>query len=238
MITIKKIIATVFVLIFFANFSMKSNKIEISIPISISEINEQKEWEEFDKIMKTIQEEELKKIESNRIRLFSTLDPSLINEINKIKPEFLTINKYEQYDKYDEDIIDAVKELKEKGESPNANFIKTIMLIETGMKPVKNTKGYEGFPQTKIHIIKSVNNKNGTNFTLKDMYDAKKSAQFIHYYTKGLKEYELVKNDKDLIIAYNWGIGNLKKYKEGTKELPKQSKDYINMIKVMKKYYI
>ena len=236
----KKIITFLILLILSSNFSMlSSKKVEINKhPINISSINDEYNMINLDKFIKIIEEEEFKKIENNRINIFSTLDPELINSINKIKPKFLHISKTEQYDKYDEDIIDGIKELKENGENTNINFIKSIMIIESGMIPVKNNKGYEGFPQTKIHIIKYVNKKHNTNFTIKDMYDAKKSSQFIYYYTKGLKESNLIKNDQDLIIAYNWGIGNLSKYKKGTKELPKQSKDYINMIKVMKKYYI
>jgi len=237
----KKVIMFLVVLILFGNYSMSSNKkVEPIIPVfspSLSDINK-REMEEFDKIMQIIEQEELAKIERNKVKLFSTIDPALITSINKIRPKLLDLNKTDQYDKYDEEIIEAVQELKLKGETPNANFIKSIMIIETGMIPTKNYKGYEGFPQTKINVIKSVNKKNGTNFTMKDMYDAKRSAQFIHYYVKGLKQSGLVKNDQDLIIAYNWGIGNLGKYKKGIKKLPKQSKDYVSMIKVMKKYYI
>lgn len=237
----KKIIALLVVFMLFGNFSISSNRnVEYNVPVfapTLSDINE-KEWIEFDRIIKEKADEEFARSEANRIKVFNTIDPSLITSINKIRPKLLSFNKVEQYDQYDEQIIEAVKELKEIGETPNANFIKSIMIIETGMIPKKNYKGYEGFPQTKFSTVKSVNKKNGTNFTMKDMYDAKRSAQFIHYYVKGLRESDLIKNDQDLIIAYNWGIGNLGKYKKGIKKLPKQSKDYVSMIKIMKKYYV
>lgn len=121
------------------------------------------------------------------------------------------------------------------------------MVIETGMKPVKNELGYEGFPQTKEHILNGwtdkkgifhpgVNQKHGTNFTMKDMYDPGKSAQFIYYYLKSLFRSDNVETIPDILIAYNWGVGNLGKYKRGDKKLPKQSEDYVDMYQAMQPY--
>jgi hypothetical protein len=127
-------------------------------------------------------------------------------------------------------------------------LIKAIMLIETGMNPTKNSLGFEGFPQTKEHILNGrtdksgkfhpgINQRYGTNFTMKDMYNAEKAAEFIHYYLKTVAKSSYVNNLQDMIIAYNWGIGNLGAYKRGEKELPDQSKDYVKMINVMQDYF-
>ena len=160
-----------------------------------------------------------------------------IDSVNRIKPGRLDSTKIAHYDQYDNDILRAVENLEAKGEDPNQNLIKAIMLIETGMNPIKNSLGYEGFPQTKDHIIQSINKRNRTNFSMKDMYDAEKSAEFIHYYLKTASKSDYVNNIEDLIIAYNWGIGNLKKYKHGEKDLPNQTADYIKMVASMQDYF-
>lgn len=176
-------------------------------------------------------------------------DEDFINSINKIKPGRLDSAYMERYNQYDDDILRAADNLRAKGEDPNVNLIKAIMLVETGMNPTKNSLGYEGFPQTKEHIINGwtedstgtfypgINQKYGTKFTLEDMYDAEKAAEFIHYYLKSTSKSDYVDDLKDLIIAYNWGVGNLGAYKRGEKELPKQSSDYVKMIDVMQDYF-
>jgi hypothetical protein len=116
------------------------------------------------------------------------------------------------------------------------------------MNPVKNILGFEGFPQTKIEYINGwtdkkgkfhpgINQKYGTNFTMADMYDAGKSAQFIHYYLKSLGRSKHINTPEDMLIAYNWGMGNLYKYKKGEKKLPKQSEDYVDMYNAMTPFY-
>ena len=163
---------------------------------------------------------------------------SFIDAVNNIKPGRLDPNKTAHYDQYDEAILKAAENLKAKGEKPNADFLKAIMIIETGMSPVKNKWGFQGFPQTKIHTIESVNKRNGTSFTMEDMYDAEKAAEFIHYYLKTVEKSKHVNSLEDMIIAYNWGIGNLGKYKRGEQELASQPKDYVKMFKAMEKHFV
>jgi len=170
--------------------------------------------------------------------------PGLIDDVNLVKPGRLDSTKIAQYDRYDKQIVDALDELRAKGENPDDNLIKIIMVIETGMNPRKNSLGYEGFPQTKQHILNGwkdkngkyhpgINQKNHTNFTMADMYKPGKSAQFIYYYLKSLNRSENVETIPDILIAYNWGVGNLGKYKRGMKKLPGQSKDYVSMYNAM-----
>jgi len=146
-------------------------------------------------------------------------------------------NKLDQYNQYDEDILKAVKELRDSGENVNADLIKAIMLIETGMKPSKNSLGFEGFPQTKEKFIDGINKRYNTNFTMKDMYDPYESAKFIHYYLDALGKSKWVDSVADIAIAYNWGIGNLGKYKRGEKKLPDQSKTYVKLLKSLELHY-
>ena len=175
--------------------------------------------------------------------------PEFIESINKIKPGRLDTANIERYNQFDDAILKAAANLEAKGEDPNQDLIKAIMIIETGMNPTKNKLGFEGFPQTKEHIINGweddstgvfhpgINQRYGTNFTMKDMYDAEKAAEFIHYYLKTVAKSKHVNDLQDMIIAYNWGIGNLGAYKRGEKKLPDQSKDYVKMIDVMQDYF-
>lgn len=161
------------------------------------------------------------------------IDTNIINKVNKIKPGFLTKNDMEIYNQHDKDIISALKGLENKGETPDYNMVKTIMLIETGMKPRKNSSGFEGFPQTKKKWINWINDKYKTDFTMDDMYNPHESAKFIHYYIKALNKSKFVNDSSDVVIAYNWGTTNLIKYKQGSKKLPKESKDYVSMLNVI-----
>jgi len=182
------------------------------------------------------------------LEIMSASQLGFIDAVNDVKPGRLDSTKIDRYDMYDDDILKACEELRMKGETPNPNFIKTIMMIETGMNPTKNSLGFEGFPQTKIEYINGrtdkdgkyhpgINQKYGTNFTIEDMYDAGKSAKFIHYYLKSLEKSKHINTPEDMLIAYNWGMGNLYNYKMGRKELPKQSSDYVDMYDAMKPFY-
>jgi len=172
-----------------------------------------------------------------KLPIFSAGAEGLIDDVNNVVSNRMADKKISQYDKYDKDIIQAVSNLKADGETADANLIKAIMIIETGMNPRVNHKGFQGFPQTKQHIIDGVNKRYKTNFVMEDMYDAEKSAEFIHYYVKAIQRSQYVKNTEDVIIAYNWGMGNLGKYKRGEESLPKESKDYVAMAKVLQKYF-
>jgi len=191
----------------------------------------------------------LYKVEKVEKKIMSAGDKGFIESVNKIQPGRLDSAKIARYDKFDIDILKAVASLNAKGENANADLIKAIMIIETGMNPVKNRLGFEGFPQTKEHIINGweddegkfhpgINQKHGTSFTMKDMYNAEKSAEFIHYYMKGLQKSKWVTSLDDMIIAYNWGMGNLAKWKKKEKALPEESVNYVKFLNAMKDYFV
>lgn len=177
------------------------------------------------------------KAEVEKSRIFSAADSGFIDAVNNIKPGRLDTAKISQYDQFDDSILAAVDSLKSKGEDANPNLIKAIMLIETGMKPTKNHLGFEGFPQTKQKYIDGINRRYGLNFTLEDMYDPERAAEFIHYYTKALFRSQHVNTVQDLITAYNWGVGNLAKFKRGDKDLPLETSEYIDMMAAMQGYF-
>ena len=251
----KKIIGAALILIVLGNFVTKNNKWASSnefhkqvekYAIELAEHSEITTENIKTVANKIIEIEEVTITEKRHV--FSLNSKGLIEEVNEVVPGRLSAEKIKQYDKYDAAIVAACKNLKAKGETPDANIIKGMMLIETGMNPTKNHLGFEGFPQTKKHIINGwtdkkgtfhpgINQKYKTNFTIEDMYDAEKSAEFIYYYMKGLEKSKYVNTLEDAVIAYNWGTGNLGKYKNGKEKLPNESKKYVAMMKVLQKYF-
>lgn len=162
-------------------------------------------------------------------------NPELIDELNRISPGRFSKEVSSTYDKYDNEILSAVNDLEKIGEAANPNIIKSIMLIETGMRPRKNKLGYEGFPQTKSYIVDGINNRFGTNFTMDDMYDPKEAAKFIHYYLKDVGKSRHVNTLMDSLTAYNWGLGNLAKSKRGERTLPRETHEYLKLANTLLK---
>jgi hypothetical protein len=176
--------------------------------------------------------------ESESKKEIFSIDSTFIDDINNIKPGRLDSTKIDKYGQYDDDILKAIDSLRKQGEDVNPDLIKAIMLIETGMNPIKNKWGFEGFPQTKQHTIDGINKRFGTDFNMSDMYNAEKAAQFIHYYIKAVEKSKYVKSTEDMLIAYNQGIGTLGKIKRGEKEMPSQAKDYVKMFNAMQKHFV
>jgi hypothetical protein len=161
------------------------------------------------------------------------VDKDLLIQLGKINKNRFTSKYLNRYNKFDMKIENALRELTEKGENPNMSFIKAIMMIESGMIPRKNWLGFHGFPQTKWKYVKPINKKFGTNFSMKDLYDPEKSAQFIHYYLKALEPLSYVNSFEDFAASYNMGVGNYKKYLQGKRPMKDETKEYVNLAKTM-----
>jgi len=116
----------------------------------------------------------------------------------------------------DEPIIEKIIETESSG-NPNA---------------VNKKTGATGLMQ----IMKDTAEKGagfGVNYTLKydELKDPEKNVEFGAKYFKGLKKY--FGNDRDALIAYNWGAGNTKKWvKDGAdlSKLPTETRNYIKKI--------
>ena len=160
-------------------------------------------------------------------------NPNVIDSLNRINRNRFSPDRLDFYDQYDSAIAEGITELIAAGEKPNLKLIKAIMMVETGMRPVKNRLGYEGFPQTNQDGIDWVNDRLDKNFTLEDLYDAKESAKFIHYFTQLIGKFDHINNIADTVAAYNWGPQNVKRLKKGIKKLPKETKDYINLVSAL-----
>ena len=172
-------------------------------------------------------------VENNLIDAVFKLDQDMINQLAGVNKKRFTSKYLDRYNQFDDKIEGALNSLIEIGERPNMSLIKAIMMIETGMIPRKNSLGFRGFPQTKMKFVRPINKKFGTKFSMKDLDDPEKSAQFIHYYLKALEPLHYVNNIEDYAASYNWGVGNYKKYLEGKKEMPEETKEYINLAKIM-----
>lgn len=240
-ITLKKILMTTFVVMYLGNFAMNNSRwSKTENEQEIENITTLITQKAIDSQGITIGDVEniVDNYKNTKKDIVSISNIEMINKVNKINPNRLSIKDSARYDKYDDVIISSLTELKNKGENINPNLIKVIMLMETGMNPRKNSSGFHGFPQTKKHIIKWVNKLNNTNFNIADMYDAGKSAQFIHYYIKSISRSKYIKNVDDILLSYNWGVNNLGKYKNGEKkDIPTESKDYVNIYNVIKPYF-
>ena len=87
-----------------------------------------------------------------------------------------------------------------------------------------------------MQIMKNTAEKDtgfGVNYNLsyEELSDPEKNVTYGAAYYKGLKKY--FGNERDALIAYNWGAGNTKKWlKKGgnIKELPKETRNYIKKI--------
>lgn len=73
--------------------------------------------------------------------------------------------------------------------------------------------------------LKHYNDANKTRVTPSDLFDAETNRMIAEWYLGWLAA--RLESVDDILIAYNWGIGNLRKYKAGEKSLPKETADYL-----------
>jgi hypothetical protein len=169
-----------------------------------------------------------------KVKPLFRVNEKMVEDLNKVTPNRFSSSFLKRYNHYDEN-MEKQREALDIG-GTRANLIKSIMLKETGMSPRRNSKGYEGFPQINKYNLDTLNRKYGKDFSMEDTYDFDKSVEIINTYLEDVKRSEHVNSDEEVLIAYNWGLGNLKKYKKGEKELPKETEDYLKLFKIIKKY--
>jgi hypothetical protein len=71
-----------------------------------------------------------------------------------------------------------------------------------------------------------------------DLFDPNHNTRVRDWYMNWLSNHKIIKNSshsefdkaRNMLIAYNWGISNLQKYLNGEKELPEETKKYIEKI--------
>jgi soluble lytic murein transglycosylase-like protein len=106
--------------------------------------------------------------------------------------------------------------------------MEAIKQIESGGNPKAYNKYSKatGLYQITPICLKHFNEVNKTSWKMDDMYDPKKNERVAVWYFTWLERQGL--EDEEQIIAYNWGIGNLMKYRLGLKTLPKETRNYLN----------
>lgn len=77
-------------------------------------------------------------------------------------------------------------------------------------------------------VLKQYNAVKGTSLKTRDLFDPKINKTVAEYYLGWLDR--LCETDEEILIAYNWGIGNLRRWQDkGARfeKLPKETRDYI-----------
>lgn len=107
--------------------------------------------------------------------------------------------------------MEAIKQIESAG-NPKAHNKRT------------NARGlYQITPICLAHYNES--NYRGPRFSMDDMFDPKKNEIVAAWYFVWLADQDL--DDIEQIAAFNWGIGNVKKWLAGKKDLPKETQDYL-----------
>jgi hypothetical protein len=142
--------------------------------------------------------------------------------------EFGTITKF----KYPPEVINMRKDI-----IPAVMDMDIIIDIESSCNPdtKDSPSGARGLCQIMPSTWKECTKRMGVDWSWEvDAHDAEKSLKVGTYYINTripqmIKYYKLPDTFKSRIIAYSWGIGNLRKYDAGkVTELPKETSDYIN----------
>lgn len=104
--------------------------------------------------------------------------------------------------------------------------MEAIKQIESGGNPKAYNKrsGARGLYQITPICLAHYNDENLRNFSMDDMFDPEKNERVATWYFAWLERQDL--DDVEQIIAYNWGIGNLKKYKRDS-EKPQECVPYL-----------
>ena len=129
----------------------------------------------------------------------------------------------------------SVKSIYEVKSSIDEVNIERIIIIESSGNPyaLNERSGARGLMQITPICLKEWNNENLDKYTLDDLYNPVINKRIGTWYmNEKIPTYLWAYNIKDTIenrlIAYNWGIGNLRNYVNGKlKNLPYETKRYI-----------
>jgi len=119
--------------------------------------------------------------------------------------------------------------------------MKIITIIESSNNPnAVSPVGARGLCQIMQGTWKECNEKLGYNWGWDEAFDKEKNLIIGTYYINKripqmLKYYKIEDNYKNRLMAYNWGIGNVKFYYENKKDIPIETQNYIK--KYNKIYY-
>jgi soluble lytic murein transglycosylase-like protein len=111
--------------------------------------------------------------------------------------------------------------------------MEAIKQIESGGNPKAFNKGSgaRGLYQITPICLKHYNEVHGRKVGLDELFKPETNLTVATWYFSWLEGQGL--DEGDQIIAYNWGIGNLMKYRAGVKDLPKETQDYLTKYQVL-----
>jgi len=98
---------------------------------------------------------------------------------------------------------------------------------------VNNNSGARGLYQITPIVLKEWNQDHkNEQYTEEDLFNAAVNTKIAKWYIKKITEhylphYKIPVTIDNVLIAYNWGIGNLRKYVKGDAELPQETVDYV-----------
>lgn len=104
-----------------------------------------------------------------------------------------------------------------------------ISKIESSNNP--NAKSYccHGLYQLSEGVLKDYNQSQRSNYRKSDLYNPQINQQIADWHIERLwKKYQSI---EDVLIAYNFGPANLKKYKAGLIRLPQETQNYLKKYK-------
>ena len=155
-------------------------------------------------------------------------------------------------------IIIGVMAGQAKAEEPNwEQIVPIIAQIESGGNPNAYNKesGAIGLMQITDIVLREYNKWSMKSYTVayengflvepivyktQDLFNPEINKQIGTWYLNRiwrhyLPYYKLEQSIENLLIAYNFGIGNLVKYRQGKIKLPKETKDYLLKYKALEK---
>ena len=112
---------------------------------------------------------------------------------------------------------------------------KIIALIESSNNPkaFNARSGARGLMQVTKPVLDDYNRIHNSKVTLEQLFDGKTNLVIGSWYLSWLSS--KLSSDEEVLIAYNWGIGNLRKYQAGKKTLPTETINYLRKYKELSK---
>jgi len=115
--------------------------------------------------------------------------------------------------------------------NPKINYQKIIMIESGGNRLAynKHTQAIGLMGITPI-CLKHFNKANNKKYKLGELFieeiNIEVGVWYIGWIKEQLKEMKLLTVD-NVLICYNWGLGNFKKYIKGEKKLPEETENYL-----------
>lgn len=92
-------------------------------------------------------------------------------------------------------------------------------------KAFNKRSGARGLYQITPICLKHFNSVHGTDYSLEMLFDVEINTKIAKWYISWLEE--RCDSDKEVLIAYNFGLKNMRRWKAGEKQLPKETSDYL-----------